>query len=180
MEHPECLLQKGRKVYSPHFILSFNYMFARCPRNDWESGEDYPNFGQIRSDQSFNWSVFSIPLWTRFTDAQEYRDGYGVIGYKVKTIRETHIINPVFENDTFNILHKPLLNNYSHCELAQLKEVTKKQKRDLRMTFKHKCIRPLYPLKDRSKTQLMFDYSRMYLHRFVFWIRIALSTTTQE
>lgn len=150
-------------------------MFARCPGTEWHEGEDYPDFAYIRSRQSFNWSVFSIPIWTRFTDTKEYRKCYGVIGYKVDTIRGTHLINPIFENNTFDLCHKPIENNYSHCELSQLKTVPHKLKREIRMTFKHNCIRSIYPSKDPTRTQLFLDVVRMYFHRFNFKLNFVLA-----
>ncbi len=150
-------------------------MFARCSGTEWHAGEDYPDFAHIRSSQSFNWSVFSIPIWTRFTDTKEYRKGYGVIGYKVDTIRGTHLINHIFENNTFDLCHKPIENNYSHCELSQLKTVPQKLKREIRMTFKHNCIRSIYPLKDPTSTQIFLDFVRMYFHRSIFYFSRILS-----
>ncbi len=176
MEFPKCLLHNDRKTYPPEFILSFNYMFARCPLCDWKEGEDYPDFARIRSSQSFNWSVFSIPEWTRFNDKKEYKANYGIIGYKVKTIRNTNLINAKFENGTFSLIHKPITNNYSHCELIQLKNVTPKDKREIRMTFKHNCIIPILPSTNRSIFQTFFDYLRMYLHRVPIKILSYLKT----
>ena len=146
MDFPNCLVHNGRKIYPSALILSFNFMFARCPMTDWVEGEDFPDFEKIKSNQSFNWSAFSIPIWARFTNLRVYKSDYGIIGYNVRTIRKTGTLNPKFENDTFKLEHKPIENNYSHCELVQLKAVAKKDKRELRMTFKHNCITPILPL----------------------------------
>jgi hypothetical protein len=170
MNFPKCLLHKGRITYPSTLIFSFNFMFMRCPRSDWEEGDDYPEFSKIKPEQSFNWSVFSLPLWARFTDMMEYKDGYGVIGYKVKTIREPNKINQRFERNLLSLNHKPIENNYSHCELFTNKKLEKKDRRDLRMTFKHNCIRPILPSMDRSKIQLLYDYMRMYSHRAILKI----------
>ncbi len=173
MDFPSSLLHKGRRLYSSQHILSFNYMFARCPPSDWDEGDEFPDFNRIKIDQnqSFNWSAFSIPIWARFTDLQEYKNGYGVIGYKVGTIRKTNKINPRFDNHIFDLCHKPLTHNYSHCELTLLKPIEKRDRREIRMTFRHRCIRPLLPSKERSKVRQPIDYLRMYSHRIILNIR---------
>lgn len=165
MKFPKYLIHNGRQTYSSNLILSYNFMYARFPLAEWKEGDAFPDFARIRSAQSFNWSSFSIPEWTRFNDKKEYKSGYGVIGYSVKTIKKTNLINPKFDNNTFSLIHKPITFNYSHCELVQLKEVTKKNKREIRMTFKHKCIIPIPPGKNRSRLQTLLDYLKMYSHR---------------
>ena len=167
MDFPKYLLQNGRITYPSNLIFSFNFMFMRCPKIDWEEGDEYPDFSKIRSKQSFNWSAFSIPLWARFTDKMEYRAGYGVIGYKVRTIRKANSVNPILENGLFNIKHQPIETNYSHCELFTTKELGRKEGRDLRMTFKHNCIRPILPSMNRSKIHIFYDYMMMYSHRSI-------------
>ncbi len=174
MKFPNSLLYKGRRIYPSNFILSFNYMFVRCPHSEWKEGDDFPDFNQIKLNHSFNWSVFSIPLWAKFNDKKEYRDNYGVIGYKVATIRNTHKINPRFDPKILDINHKPIEFNYSHCELFPNRIIEKKDKREIRMTFKHKCIRPIFPSSKRTRFYQVADFLRMYSHRFILRCYISM------
>ncbi len=172
MKFPKCLEQRNRKVIQEKFILFFNFMFARHkPYSQWLPDDEYPEFSQIRTDQSFNWSVFSTPIWTRFNNQKQYLRDYGVIGYKVRTIKCTSKYDNQFEDETLLLKHKPDKNNYSHCELYLNKEITRKQKRDLRYTLKNECIKSYKPLENPpSKRKIIYGYFVMYLHRLIFHI----------
>lgn len=175
MKFPNSLLQKSRRTYPSNLILSFNYMFARCPNIDWQEGEEFPDFNAIKLDQSFNWSVFSTPSWARFNDNKEYREGYGVIGIKVDTIRNSGKFNPKFNSSLLNLIHDPLEYNYSHCVLIPPpKNLGKVERRELRMTFKHNCMPSILPLKQRSKVDMCFDYLRMFAHRFALIVTYSI------
>jgi|GEM_PF-1622717 len=170
MKFPKCLEKRNRKNIQEKFLLFFNYMFARHkPYSQWLPEDEYPDFSQIRTNQSFNWSVFSTPIWTRFNNQRQYLKDHGVIGYKVKTIRNTSKYDPQFDDDTFLLKHKPDENNYSHCELYLNKKITHSQKRKIRITFKNECIKSYKPLENPpKKRKIIFGYILMYFHRLIF------------
>jgi len=168
MRFPKRLLRKNRTKYSSNKINSWHLMFTRHkPLTEWAEGDEYPNFSSIKitKPQSFNWSAFSLPIWVRYTDQKEYKSDYGVVGYRVGTLRYTNKIDPAFENFTFDVRHDPLENNFSHCELEVKKSLSKKDRRLIRITFKHKCVVSIYPMSSPSKSQLLVDYVRLMYHQ---------------
>jgi len=168
MKFPNCLVKGNRSTLPQEKIKDLNYMYARHkPGVQWKEGDDFPDFATIRSKQSFNWSAYSIPVWTRFKNKKEYLNNYGVAGYSVNTIRNSGLINTLFENNTFSILHSPLDYNYSHCELNQLKDIPHKNKREIRYTFAVNCIRPIRPDQQIKLSRTLIDRLIMYYHRFL-------------
>ncbi len=144
-------------------------MYSRHkPGIDWRIGDDFPDFGKIKVDQSFNWSAFSIPVWARYTDLKEYKSEYGILGICVRSIRKTHEINTIFDNNSWIVRHDPKQFNYSHCELHLLIELNRCQRRQLRMTLKHKATCLLSPQKEYKLRYLMGDYLIMLYHRLIF------------
>lgn len=117
-------------------------MYARHkPESDWKNDDEYPDFNIIKADQSFNWSAYSTGLWAKFSDKMEFKNDYGIVAYNVKSIRNS--LGKISNDDGHTTInHKPLLANYSHCELSgTLKQVTNKAlKREIRANFKHNCI----------------------------------------
>lgn len=170
MRFPLSLRTNGREALSSDKILRFHYAFARHkPSSDWNAQEELPDFSKIKLDQSFNWSIYSIPLWTRFDDSMNYKSDYAVVGYKVSTIRLTNRINPSFQNFIFDIKTDPLENNYSHIVLVtdpDLK-INKTQKRELRMTLKHRCKVSLLPNEKQNFFRTFFDRCCMILSRAI-------------
>lgn len=173
MEFPKWLNWGDRKVFPKNKILLVHYMYARHkPGSDWKENDEYPDFSKIRSTQSFNWSAFSIPIWTRFNDKKEYYQDYGVIGYAVQTIRYPNQFDSKVPNGIFDIKHDPADSNYSHCELYESSDSsTKIEKRAYRMALVHKCSIELKPLSTKSNLQLFLDYVIMYWHRSLIWIK---------
>lgn len=169
MNFPENLKWGDQKIYPEHKISKKNYMYARHkPGSDWKDGDEYPDFSKIRSNQSFNWSAFSIPIWVRFNDREEYLKEYGVIGYSVETIRNFHDDVLVSTTSPYGVKHYPLKSNYSHCEMYESKTlITKAEKREFRLKIKHNCIKNLKPYEQRRKTQILLDYVKMYWHRLL-------------
>ncbi|MDA3892586.1 MAG: hypothetical protein PF517_13055 [Salinivirgaceae bacterium] len=177
MRFPNCLSQKNKKVYPETKISLKNRMYARHkPSVDWKDGEEYPDFSKIRTDQSFNWSAFSIPSWAKFNDNKVYYSDYGVAGYSVDTIRNVHKYSSEFEPNSYGVEHKPLTYNYSHCEIYP-NNLTKKEKRAYRMLLKHNCIRPIYPRQENSKLKILYDYIIMFIHRMFVVFNKAQGTT---
>ena len=174
MKFPVTLLQNIRKAHTQDKIKPVRLMFARHkPGDDWKVGDPYPNFSRIKSNQSFNWSAYSIPIWTRFTDKKEYRKNHGVVGYRVGTIRFTSKFNKDFSDYTFDVKHKPFRYNYSHCELVVNKNLNKAQKRSIRMTLVHNCVVSIYPNTEPTNLQNCINYLRMLIHRFLILFDIA-------
>lgn len=176
MKFPRDLYKNNRRELSTSLILSPHYMYWRCsPTSDWTPDQPFPEFSRIKSDQSFNWSAFSTPDWARYNDKKEYRSNYGVIGCKVDSIKHTNLINERFEDNTFGLSHKPIEFNYSHCELYPKRNITPKDKREIRMTFKHNCKRPIMPNHDRKGISKIFDLILMYFHRLQVVVNQRLS-----
>jgi hypothetical protein len=148
-------------------------MYARHPNTDWGTDQEFPLFEKISSNQSFNWSAYSIPTWARFTDQQEFRYNYGVAGYYVKTIREAHKLKQDVLENSYGLKHDPNSNNYSHCVLYpdEIPKNNKKLKRAYRATLKHKIKRSIYPNTDRKTILRYFDYFGMFIHRVAVLIK---------
>ena len=179
MQFPSSLKQNDRRKLPENCILSWQYMYARHPRSHWSEDEDFPQFETIRSKQSFNWSAFSIPIWARFNDLMEYQSGYGVAGYRVKTIRRAHEYNDELPKEACGIKHDPIENNYSHCELYP-DRITRSAGRLYRLTLKNNVKRPVRPAKDRRKLLIIMDHITMYLHRTTVRLKQLLSTIRNE
>jgi hypothetical protein len=172
MNFPKCLNWGGRKIFPEYKIISKHYMYARHkPGSDWKEEDEYPDFSKIRSTQSFNWSAFSIPIWTRFNDRKEYNADYGVIGYSVKTIRFTSKFDPQVADGIFEVKHKPDEFNYSHCELYEVSNLSNKtEKRAFRMALVHRCSKELRPYATKNTFDIWMDYIKMYWHRFLIFL----------
>ena len=145
-------------------------MYSRHkPNIQWKPEADYPEFNQIKADQSFNWSAFSIPIWTRFNDKMEFLKDYGIIGIKVETIYRSsrkfiQNVNPI-------LFHKLLETNYSHCEMnPECVPKNKKKRREFRMMFKHNAIVYLKPFdeyasnKEEESRRIKSDLTTMKEH----------------
>lgn len=141
-------------------------MFSRHkPGAEWKQGEDYPDFNTIKADQSFNWSAYSIPIWTRFNDQKIYYADYGVMAYSVKTI--LFIKKRLNQHeDYFKLDHKPVDYNYSHCELlGDISDKNKTERREIRMIFKHNCMVKFMPFEQMGYSLPWKEILMMYLHR---------------
>jgi hypothetical protein len=140
MDFPSELYQKDRKKLPLHRIKFRNFMYSRHkPDSQWQRGDDYPDFNQIKADQSLNWSAFSIPIWVRFNNQREYLYDYGVVGYPVKAI--LNISDETNKKKLVSLKHEPDPNNYSHCEITPAlgPEMDKATKRLLRLRLKQNC-----------------------------------------
>jgi hypothetical protein len=167
MQFPKCLIKNNRKDLPENKIKNKHYLFARHkPGREWLIGDEYPDFTKIKSDQSFNWSAFSIPIWVRFNDQMTYLDGYGVVGYSVFTIRKAHKINTGLPENMYGVKHNSLVFNYSHCTLYPI-NASNQTKRDFRMSLKHKCQKKIYPNSNRPWFKNTFDRLIMFYHRIL-------------
>ena len=163
------MCQNGREIIREEKLHLRNFMYARHkPNVDWKVGEEYPDFSKIRSQQSFNWSAFSLPVWVRFNNNKEYQSGYGVIGYSVNTIKNIHLINKDIPENLFCLHHVPENNNYSHCELYPPNKVSKKDGREFRMMLKHNCQKHILPERKVTWVKILMDFPVMWYHRFLF------------
>lgn len=171
MKYPKSLLANNRKQYPENRIHHKNLMYARHkPGSQWKDLEDFPNFESIRSDQSVNWSAFSIPVWVRFNDAKEYKSDYGVAAYSVYSIRNAHLYNEHLKENSSTVKHMPDDNNYSHCQFHH-KDLSKKGRRLFRMTLKHHCTPLIYPKTKYSKLNFLYDFLVMFRHRLLVGYR---------
>lgn len=168
MKFPLMLLQKNRKCLSSNRINNWNYLYTRHkPSYDWDESEGLPDFTKLKIDQSYNWCNFSIPIWTRFNNNKQYLSDYAVAGFKVKTIRNVYKYMNDFDSPITEVHHKPVPNNYSHCELLLLENINKMQKREMRINFRHSCIVPLKPDEKRFFLLILFDMVKMLIRRFI-------------
>ena len=165
MKFPKKLLSKSRPVLSEERIHDKNYMYCRhSVPSQWKEKDEFPQFNTIGLKQSFNWSSFSIPVWTRFTDNKEYKSNHGVAGYSMFTIRNTNQYDISFKNNSWCVKHLPIDNNYSHCELMVFRELNKTQRRAIRMTLKFKCRAIIRPKQKYNRMRLPSDRLKMYIH----------------
>lgn len=171
MRFPKLFLEKRNcPILSETQILNSHYMYARHkPGHDWKIEEGLPDFSKIKIEdkQSFNWNIFSIPIWTRFNDKKEYQNEYAVVAFLVETIRYSSSIDQNFENHTLSVAHAPIENNYSHCELILKKELTKSQRRAIRLTLKHKSFVALTPHQEQEDIQIIMDIFNMLFTRIL-------------
>lgn len=168
MRFPKCLCQNGRGTIDEDKIHPLNFMYARHkPGVDWMVDNDYPEFSKIKTDQSFNWSAFSIPVWARFNNQKHYYHDYGVMGYSVNTLKNSHLIDSNIPAGLFRIHHDPDPLNYSHCESYQPHQPSTKEKRAWRMVLKHKCQKHILPERKCSWLKIVSDYPIMWYHRLL-------------
>ncbi len=167
MKYPKCLEQKNRNALPNERIKSKNYMYVRHkPNVDWKEGDTYPDFSRLKSDQSCNWSAYSIPIWARFTDEKEFKYDYGIYAYSVKTIIEEY--RNFSKTDRNNIIeHKPIQYNYSHCQLNIKKNISHKKKRELRLRFKIRSFSCLKPFENYKQYRIIIDFINMWRHRLL-------------
>ena len=167
MKYPKYLLANNRKQYPEERIHQKNLMYARHkPGPQWEDQDDFPNFDSIRSDQSVNWSAFSIPVWVRFTNTKEYKSDYGVAAYSVFGVRNAHLYNKQLKENSSTVKHIPVDFNYSHCQFHH-QNLSKKERRLFRITLKHHCKPLIYPKTRYRKINLFFGLFVMLKHRLL-------------
>ncbi len=181
MNFPKGLLANSRAEYPEDFILGFHQVFSRFkPGTQWQLGEEFPNFESIRSDQSFNWCVFSEPYWVRFNDTKAYLEDYGVIGFCVKSIRIAHELNEKIKIEQYSIIHRPIETNYSHCELTRISRnadstPSKADFREFRIYLKNNCSRKLLPNREVSRLERIIgclQRTAYFIHfRLLLWVR---------
>ena len=168
MKFPSLLLQNGRKKKSSTCIKNWHYLYTRHkPSSDWNHEEGLPDFTKIKIDQSFNWCNYSIPLWTRFNDVQEYLEDYAVAGFSAGTIRCEHQKYDLFDSQVVDVQHEPIETNYSHCELHPVRKLSKTERRALRASLRHHCVVPLFPGEKRGRIIIAFDIIVMYFRRVI-------------
>jgi hypothetical protein len=141
MLFPNSLLLKKRKTFDEKDILPEHFMYMRHkPGHDWKVGDEFPTYEKINMDQSFNWNVYSIPVWTRFNDQKVYSPEHGIMAYSVGTIKNISEYSADLPPNIVGIKHVPLEFNYSHCELYpngfEPKAKTRKHK-NLRRAIRH-------------------------------------------
>jgi len=142
-------------------------MYARHKAGaDWVEGEEYPDLSKIKHDQSFNWSAYSIPEWARFNDIPSYvGDNYGVIGYKVNTIRNINRYVDTSSAEPYKIKHESLEFNYSHCQFTESVKLSKSEKRAIRWAYKNACKIYYRPNETVNRKKILLGKFLMYLHR---------------
>ena len=168
MKYPTALLKRGRCKFNKEKIKPFNYLYTRHkPSSDWNETYGLPDFTKIKTNQSFNWCTFSIPIWTRFNDKKIYLSDHAVAAFSVKTIRESYKNSSIIPSQAFDIEHKPIETNYSHCELTSLINLNRTQRREIRMSFRHKCYVPLRPHETQNKILRIVALFKMHATRLI-------------
>jgi hypothetical protein len=155
-------------------------MYARHkPGYDWKDGDDYPDYTKIKPTQSFNWSAFSIPVWTRFNDRKEYLSDYGIMGYSVNSIRNAHHFSRILPEKAFGLRHIPLEYNYSHCETYFNTAINDNiNRREFRYILKTAWEVKIFPYSNVNKLNTLFELLFMIKHRFQMLIANALGKTS--
>ena len=180
MQFPKTLEKKGRKKLSEKVILPFHYLYSRHKSiSEWKEGEEFPDFNQIKVDQSFNWSAFSYPVWVRFNPEKEYMKNYGIMSYKVRTFRNLHKFSQILPEKSFGIKHEPEKNNYSHCELYAIniqvdhKRRDRKNRREFRHILSRHWNKKLNPLEEPNTKDIFNYFIILILHKIsLHFIRI--------
>lgn len=164
MIFPNQLKPEHIKFLRNRKISIYHIMYWRCkPGSVWQQNSEVPDFLQIRSDQSFNWSAYSIPLWARFNDKMEFLKDYGIVGFRVSSI----VSRPKLfrqKRKAFKINHQPLPTNFSHCELDS-NGLTTIEKRNARYFLGNCAIVYLKPDSQPSSCLQKFWKVKMYAHR---------------
>lgn len=145
MEYPQELYANGREKCPNTDIKDDHYLYMRhLPGHSWKEEEGIPDYNTIKLDfnnrennQSCNWNIFSEPHWVRFDINKNYKIENAVVGYLVYNLRNLDLYNTEVPGDIIDAEHDPIDQNYSHCQLLCLRSFTKKEKRALRMEFKH-------------------------------------------
>jgi len=171
MRFPGWLRCQNCKPFPEDKIHFKNLMYARHAPNHWEKRRKFPDVTQIRSDQSFNWSAFSIPVWTRFNNKKEYKENHGVCGYSVYTIRNAHLFNNNLPKNAYGVKHTPIETNFSHCELYSINVGRRNQK--LKNAYRHALkvnAKPkIYPYQRVSKFTNCIEFFKMLKHQILVW-----------
>lgn len=142
------------------------------PGSDWKVDDEYPDFSKIKSDQSLNWSSFSKSFWVRYNDNKNYLEEYGVIGYSVNTILNTHKKDSRISQGIFGIKHKSCVNNYSHCELyPKQANLPKSTKQAFRLALKINCIKALKPGQKVSSSMKIIQSVCILWHRIIIMLK---------
>ena len=165
MKFPSLLFQKNRKKLEASRIREWNYVFTRHkPSTNWNHDENLPDFAtfKINENQSCNWCNYSIPIWTRFNDKQDYCSDYAVAGFKVNTIRGLQV-----GSKFFNVEHSPIQTNYSHCEIRTSEKLTKTEKREIRASLHQNCKTFLKPNETKSNLEIFICIISMFARRFL-------------
>lgn len=169
MKFPKSLYLKNRQTFPEHKIHVKNRMYARHKLGyDWKNGDEFPIYSKIKVDQSFNWSAYSIPYWTRFNDRKDYLLNYGIMSYSVNTIRNIHAIQTELNERTLGLKHDPTPNNYSHCVIyPDNVELTKITKRYIRYALTHSWEKKIEPNKKFTRLYVILEHLIMFKHRIL-------------
>jgi len=165
-------MKNGREKLSENKILSFHCLYSRHKAySQWEKDVDYPDFNQIQIDQSFNWSAFSYPVWTRFNPEKEYMPNYGIMSYKVFTIKNLHKYSELIPKNSIGIEHAPEEYNYSHCQLYPINsdfekcKINREKRRELRHILSRRWVKKLEPYEEPNKIEFLRYFSVYIVHR---------------
>lgn len=137
MEFPQELVKNNRLniEFSDEKGDSFLYMRVPPPHIDDHGAWIYAN---LRSDQSFNWSLFSMPHWVRFNGDRIYLKDNRVIAFQVLYLMNASKLDPSFESDSWTLKHDSDEFNYSHSVAILKKGLTKLVKGKLKVELANK------------------------------------------
>lgn len=140
--YPLLLYRWNRGVVNSDKMLNGHYMYTRHKGGshkdaEWPESDEYPDFNQIKSHQSANWSALSLSHWVRYLPSKKYSIDHGVVGYRLADLYERFENEPMQPRPIF--IHNPVKINYSHCEWvgAYTEGLSKAERRQIRMHFKH-------------------------------------------
>jgi len=171
MEYPNELKTGDRVTYSFSDLHSSQSVYARFkPQSEqWNNEDDIPNLKVLRSKQSFNWNVFSIPEWTRFNDIPNYLDGYAVVGFSIKAFRSK--TNDSFKDIGIELHHIPEEYNYSHLQLYFPKGTANSDKLAFKESLLHFSRVHLSPGSSVNERSIKMNIVLMRVRRAVFMFR---------
>jgi len=173
MRFPSILKCNKCKPLSKEKIHPKNLVYSRhAPDSVWKRGEKFPDINQIKEDQSFNWSAFSIPQWVRFNPQKIYQKDQGVCSFPVFAIKKAYQYNEQLPDDIFELEHDPLEYNYSHCQIhPNIQENKRSAKMALRYSLKIHAKPKIEPDDEQSWWFVLFEYINMIKHRILVMFR---------
>lgn len=168
MRFPYLLKCRKCKPLPEKKINEKNLMYSRhAPDSEWKRGEEFPDTNQIKMNQSFNWSAFSIPVWVKFDPEKEFKRDHGVCAFPVYAIRKAHLYSPELPENFIGVEHDPKEYNFSHCQLYS----ENKPKRAIRMAFrlalKKNATPKIQPYTKVTFGSILVEFFRMIKHRLI-------------
>lgn len=172
MRFPHLLRCTKCKPFPKEKIHPKNLVYSRhAPDSVWKRGEKFPDINQIKENQSFNWSAFSIPQWVRFNPEKVYQKEQGVCAFPVYAIRKAHLCADELPEDIFEIKHDPIKINYSHCQIYPKYPGKRAYKMALRHSLKINAKPKIPPGEEQSWWIVGLEFFNMLKHRILVLLK---------